>query len=96
MSAAGATKPITIMIASVISSTGVRMLPTMSTTLDGLIVSTRTIAKYTTENTASAILLSIPVIGVNPISNVVAAVLGVATSTPIQSIIIALITTPIF
>lgn len=91
-------KPTTIITRIATTSTGVSTLPMISTTADGLIVSTSTIAKNTTEKIARGSLAvdSIPMIGETPSSNVVAAVLGIARHGPIHRMIAAFRSVPAF
>lgn len=76
----GVTTPFIIKTANAIKSAGVNTLPIISTTLEGLIVSNNTIAKNIIENITGDI--EFPTIGWTPISNVVAAVLGIANNGP--------------
>ena len=83
-SPSGDTTPIIIKNINAINKAGVKYCPMMSTTLDGLIVSTSVNPKNITENTIGLNPLKI---GCIPISNVVAPVLGIAKSGPKQIII---------
>ena len=62
-----------------------KLFSIISTTFDGLIVKINVSKKNTTDTIIGTILPVSPIIGDIPISNVVAAVLGIAKSGPIHS-----------
>ena len=82
----GLMMPLTTRTIREIRRIGVRTFPTMSTTLEGLRVSSSTTAKKITENTARAPLSPMlkGEMGTMPSSKVVAAVLGMARAGPRQ------------
>ena len=71
-----------IKTANAINNAGVKNFPTLSTTLEGLTVKTNVMAKKITENTIG---FASGISGKMDISNVVAPVLGMDISGPIQA-----------